>query len=175
MERSVKYWLFKTEPTVFGLTDLMASPQHTTAWDGVRNYEARNILRDRIARGDLGVLYHSSCPTPAAVALLDVVRAGYPDPTATDPRHPAYDPRSGEERPRWYAVDVHLLRPFPQSVPRVVMREHPILRLSRLMQPGNRLSVLPLTRDEMKAILELAGLAPDDYLIDTRDPMPANS
>ena len=152
-------WLFKTEPSTFGLDDLRAAPGATTSWDGVRNYQARNFLRDRIALGDRGILYHSSCAVPAAVALLEVVRAGYPEtPSSAPPRRSASAPES--ERPVWYAVDVRLLLPFPHPVTRPVMREHPDLTHSRLLQRGNRLSVLPLSAQEAHAILDLAGVDP---------------
>jgi predicted RNA-binding protein with PUA-like domain len=146
----MNYWLFKTEPSVFGLDDLRAAPHATTVWDGVRNYQARNFIRDEIARGDRGILYHSSCAVPAAVALLEVVRAGYPDPSA--------------DRPVWYAVDVRLLLAFPRPVSLAAMREDPDLADSRLLRRGNRLSIFPLTRKEIRAILVQAGLDADDHL-----------
>ena len=154
-------WLFKTEPSTFGLDDLRAAPGATTSWDGVRNYQARNFLRDRIALGDRGILYHSSCAVPAAVALLEVVRAGYPE-TPSLPSAPSRRPASAPEpeRPVWYAVDVHLLLPFPHPVTRPAMREHPDLIHSRLLQRGNRLSVLPLSAKEAQTILDLADVDP---------------
>lgn len=160
----MNFWLFKTEPAVFGLDDLRAAPGMTTVWDGVRNYEARNLLRDAVREGDLGVLYHSSCAEPAAVALLEVVRGGYPDPSAHDPEHPAHDPRSRPDRPVWYAVDVRLRTPFLRAVTRPAMREQPVLARSRLLRRGNRLSVLPLTPEEMSLILALGGLDPADVV-----------
>lgn len=164
----MNFWLFKTEPSTFGLDDLRAAPNATTVWDGVRNYQARNFLRDHVARGDRGVLYHSSCAVPSAVALLEVVRSGYPDPSAAArpvPPAPKGVREPADARAIWYAVDVRLLRPFPRPVPRPVMRTHPALLGSRLLQPGNRLSVFPLTRDEIGAILELAGLDGDALLV----------
>jgi predicted RNA-binding protein with PUA-like domain len=160
----VNFWLFKTEPTTFGLDDLRAAPDATTIWDGVRNYQARNFLRDRVARGDRGVLYHSSCAVPAAVALLEVVRSGYPDPSAVSRTAPQGTAERPDARAIWYAVDVRLLHPFPRPVPRAAMRAHPALVGSRLLQRGNRLSVFPLTREEIRAILDLAGLDGDALL-----------
>ncbi len=154
----MNHWLFKTEPSAFGLDDLHTAPHATTAWDGVRNYQARNFLRDRIALGDRGILYHSSCAVPAAVALLEVVRPGYPDPSAPPPSPPGRGPHRRPERSVWYAVDVRLLLPFPHPVPRAAMRGHPDLVGSRLLQRGNRLSVFPLSPEETRAILELADL-----------------
>jgi predicted RNA-binding protein with PUA-like domain len=102
----MRHWLLKTEPDTFGIDDLEAAPRKTTSWEGVRNYQARNMLRDDFTRGDLGFLYHSSCAEPAIVGIVEVVRAGYPDPSAWNPKSEYHDAKSAENKPVWYTVDV---------------------------------------------------------------------
>ena len=145
----MRYWLMKTEPQTFGLEQLAAAPRRTATWDGVRNYQARNMLRDDFSRGDQAFLYHSSCETPGIVAIMDVVRGGHPDPTATD---------SGDAaQPRWYAVDVRLRRRLGRTITLADLRAHAnrALRGMVLLRPGNRLSVMPVTPAQWKFILSL--------------------
>jgi len=106
----MRYWLMKTEPTTFGVEDLAAAPRHTTGWDGVRNYQARNMLRDEMRRGDQAFLYYSSCEVPGVAAIMQIAKAGYPDPTAFDRKNHHYDPDSDPKNPRWFMVDVQLKR-----------------------------------------------------------------
>src|ERR1700747_1382976 len=106
----MRYWLMKTEPESFSVEDLAAAPRSTTAWDGVRNYQARNLLRDEIKKGDRAFLYYSSCEAPGIVAIMQAVKEGYPAPTAFDRRHHHFDPESDPAKPRWYMVDVRLER-----------------------------------------------------------------
>ena len=149
------YWLLKTEPETFGIETLAALPRRTTCWDGVRNYQARNFLRDDMERGDEAFLYHSSCAVPGIVGLLRVVRAGYPDHTAFDRRHPHYDAASTPENPRWYMVDVQLVRRLARIITLDELRAHADARLAGLplLRPGNRLSVMPISAAHWRFIL----------------------
>ena len=151
------YWLLKTEPATFSVNTLAALPRRTTCWDGVRNYQARNFLRDRIARDDEVFLYHSSCDVPGIVGLLRVVRAGYPDDTAFDRRHPHYDAASKPDNPRWYMVDVQLTRRLKRIITLDELRAHAHTRLKgmQLLRTGNRLSVMPIDAAHWRFILSL--------------------
>ena len=151
------YWLLKTEPETFGIETLAALPRRTTCWDGVRNYQARNFLRDDMERGDEAFLYHSSCAVPGIVGLLRVVRAGYPDHTAFDRRHPHYDAASTPENPRWYMVDVQLVRRLARIITLDELRAHADAQLAGLplLRTGNRLSVMPISAAHWRFILAL--------------------
>jgi predicted RNA-binding protein with PUA-like domain len=151
----MNYWLFKSEPGSFSIDDLAARPGQTEPWDGVRNYQARNLLRDRIQRGDRGFFYHSHCPRPAIVGLVEVASGGRPDPTAFDPAAAHYDPNSAPEAPRWYLVDVRLLRRLQRPLPLAELKGHPELAGMALLQKGNRLSVQPVGAAEWQFILSL--------------------
>ena len=148
------YWLLKTEPDSFGIDDLARAPRKTTAWDGVRNYQARNMLRDQMQRGDQAFLYHSSCETPGIAGIVEVVKAGYPDTTAFDAKHHHYDPGSDPQSPRWYQVDVKLIRKLPRVITLDELREHAARKLSGmvLLRPGNRLSVMPVSAEHWRFI-----------------------
>jgi len=150
-------WLLKTEPATFGIDHLEARPRRTAGWDGVRNYQARNYLRDGVARGDRAFLYHSSCAEPGIVGTLRVVRAAYPDASAFDPRSDHYDPRSDAAAPRWFAIDVQLQRRLPRPITLAQLRAHAHGRLRgfTLLQRGNRLSVLPVSDAHWRFILSL--------------------
>jgi predicted RNA-binding protein with PUA-like domain len=151
----MKYWLMKSEPDVFGIDDLEAAPRSTTAWDGVRNYQARNMLRDELQRGDLAFLYHSSCKEPGIAGIVKVVRPGYPDPSALDRNSPYFDPQSDKQSPRWYSVDVKLDRRIDPPITLKELREHQrgALKDMLLLRRGNRLSVTPVTAKEWNFIL----------------------
>ncbi len=153
----MNHWLLKTEPSTFGVDDLERAPRRTTMWDGVRNYQARNMLRDRFAKGDRAFLYHSSCALPGIVALLRVARAGYPDPTAFDRGHPHHDAGSDPARPRWYAVDVQLERRLARVITLEELRAHAARKLATmvLLQRGSRLSVMPVSATHFEFILAL--------------------
>ena len=110
------YWLMKSEPSEFGIDDLARRPKRTEPWDGVRNYQARNMMRDEMKKGDLAFFYHSACAEPGIVGIMKVVREGYPDPTAFDPEDKHYDPKSDPDNPRWYLVDVGFVRKFKRTV-----------------------------------------------------------
>ena len=146
------YWLMKSDPDTFGLGHLKRCRNRTTCWDGVRNYSARNLLRDRIRKGDGVLFYHSQLTPPEVVATAVVVRSGYPDPTQFKPSEQYYDPRSIRENPRWYAVDIRLEREFDSPVPLPVIREAPGLEEMVLLH-RSRLSVQPVTPAEWKIIV----------------------
>jgi predicted RNA-binding protein with PUA-like domain len=151
-----RYWLFKTEPSAFSLDDLKAAPGAVAPWDGVRNYQARNLLRDEVRVGDGVLFYHSSTDPVGVVGLAEVVRAGYPDPTAWDPGSAHPDPRSTPESPRWYMVDVRYVRHFPRTVTLAELKRAPALKSMKVVQRGMRLSIQPVTAREWAAVLKLA-------------------
>ncbi|MBS0578401.1 MAG: EVE domain-containing protein [Proteobacteria bacterium] len=153
----MRHWLMKTEPGTFGLEDLAAAPKRTTPWDGVRNYQVRNMIRDEMKKGDLAFLYHSSCAVPGIVATMTIVKPGYPDPTAFDRRHHHYDPDSDPRNPRWYMVDVQLQKALARTVSLEELRAHANRELKgmALLRPGNRLSITPVEAAHWKFILAL--------------------
>ncbi len=154
----MRYWLFKSEPGCFSFQDLQNCPDATEHWDGVRNFQARNFLRDEIAVGDRVLFYHSSIPQPVVVGLCRVVRAGYPDHTALDPGSEHFDPKATPDKPIWYMVDVRAEQALPQPVPLEVIREHPSLRQMPLIN-RSRLSIQPLSELEFETILQLGGVS----------------
>ena len=149
------YWLFKSEPTSYSFADLLAEPDQTTGWDGVRNYQARNFLRDEISLGDGVLFYHSSASPPAVVGLARVARAGYPDPTQFDPQDDHCDPDSPPDAPRWFAVDIAFDEKFPRPVTLPELRADASLGDRVLLRKGSRLSVQPVTAAEWKRIVKL--------------------
>ena len=155
----MNYWLMKSEPGCFALDDLEQSPGKVAAWDGVRNFQARNLLRDAIKTGDGVLFYHSSCAEPAIVGLAEVLRGGYPDHTARDPGSDHYDPRATPDNPIWFMVDIQFLARLPQPLTREMLRSHPVLAGMMVLQRGSRLSVQPVTADEWRAVLAVAGMA----------------
>lgn len=147
----------KTEPETFGIDDLERAPRRTTSWDGVRNYQARNMLRDQMQRGDQVFLYHSSCDVPGIVGIVEVVKAGYPDPTAFERGHHHFDPDSDPKNPRWYMVDVKLVKRLPQPITLTQLRAHAAkLDGMVLLRNGNRLSVMPVSDAHWDYVLTLA-------------------
>jgi predicted RNA-binding protein with PUA-like domain len=156
-----RYWLFKSEPTAYSIDDLAREPNQTTCWDGVRNYQARNLLRDDVQVGDRVFFYHSSADPLAIVGTMEIVRAAYPDDTAFDPRHPHFDEKSRREEPTWYMVDVNLLHKFPAPVTRDVLIREKSLAKMMLLQRGSRLSIQPVTDEQWQVIHRLAGIKPD--------------
>lgn len=153
----MNYWLFKTEPGCFSFDDLKGRPDMTEHWDGVRNYQARNFLRDSIKTGDRVLFYHSSIPEPAVVGLAEVVRDGYPDVTALDPTGEHFDPKATPANPIWYMVDVRYLQPLPKQVTLEAIKGNPLLENMPLVK-RSRLSIQPVTRDEWQAILAMGGV-----------------
>jgi predicted RNA-binding protein with PUA-like domain len=154
--KSGNYWLVKSEPDVFSIDDLQAAKDQTTYWDGVRNYQARNTLRDQMKLGDKVLYYHSNADPSAVVGIAEVVRTGYPDHTAFDPKDPHFDPKSKAEAPTWYMVDVKFVEKFPRQLDLEQLRQVPELAGMVLLQRGSRLSVQPVRPQEFEAIVELA-------------------
>lgn len=150
------YWLFKSEPTCFSIDDLSNRPNQTAHWDGVRNYQVRNMLRDQIKSGDQAFFYHSSCQPPGIAGVMSIVKDGYPDFTAWDFASDHFDPHSTKEKPRWYMVDVKLIKKFPRLITLEEMKHHPKLKSMLIARKGNRLSITPVTTQEWTAINQLA-------------------
>jgi predicted RNA-binding protein with PUA-like domain len=151
-----QYWLLKSDADSFSFDDLWNSPSRTTHWDGVRNFQARNYMRDEMKKGDLAFFYHSGGSEPGIHGIVEIVREGYPDHTAIDPKDPHYDPRSkGGESP-WSMVDVHAIERLPRTVSLSEMRTKPELEGMPLLQKGNRLSVQKVGAAEWNAVLKLA-------------------
>ncbi len=150
------FWLMKSEPHVFSIDDLAAMPNRTSYWHGVRNYQARNLLRDEFRVNDKILFYHSSCAQPAVVGTAIVVRSGYPDHTAWDPKADYYDPKCKAENPRWYMVDVQLTEKLSRPVTLTEMRASEVLVNMPLLRKGNRLSVQPVSAKEFAHVLKLA-------------------
>lgn len=145
----------KSEPSEFGIDDLERRPDRTEGWDGVRNYQARNMMRDEMQPGDGVLFYHSNCETPGIVGIARIVRAAYPDPTAFDPSNKHYDPKSDPASPRWYMVDVRLERKLARTISLAELKSCPRLDGFALLRRGNRLSVMPVEPDQWDFILSL--------------------
>ncbi len=151
----MQYWLMKSEPDTYGIDDLRRMPEQTDHWDGVRNYQARNMMRDQMKIGDLAFFYHSNIKEPAIVGIMEVIREGYPDHTALDRKSSYYDPRSSAENPRWYMVDVRYVRHLQRPIGLAELKRHQALRNMPLLRRGNRLSIMPVTEMEWQYILKL--------------------
>ncbi len=152
-------WLMKTEPSAFGIEHLAAAPNGVERWDGVRNNQARNIIRDHMRPGQEAFLYHSSVRPPGVVGVMEIVSEPYPDPTAVDLCDVGVDPRSDPGGPRWFCVDVRLRERLPRLVSLQEIREEPVMEGSPLIRRGSRLSIVPVTEAQWHAIRRLAGLA----------------
>jgi predicted RNA-binding protein with PUA-like domain len=150
-----RYWLMKSEPEAFSIDDLARAKNGTTRWDGVRNYQARNFLRDEISLGDGVLFYHSSVDPPAVVGTARVARAGYPDPTQFDPQDSHRDPDSPPDTPRWFAVDIAFEKKFARPVTLAELRADEALAQMVLLRRGSRLSVQPVSAGEWKRIVKL--------------------
>ena len=153
----MNHWLLKSEPESFSIDALKAAPKQTTAWDGVRNYQARNMLRDSMKKGDLAFFYHSGCDVPGIVGIVAIAKEGYPDKTAFDRKHHHYDPESKPDDPRWYVVDVKLERKFKRIITLDELRQHAAKALKDfvLLRRGNRLSVMPVSQMDWEFVLSL--------------------
>lgn len=139
------FWLMKTEPNAFSLDDLISRPGQTEPWDGVRNYQARNMMRDEMKVGDLVFFYHSNCDVPGIVGIARIAREAYPDPTAFDATHKHYDPGSSQEKPRWLMVDLQFVRRLQRVISLAELKTHASkLDSFTLLRKGNRLSVMPV-------------------------------
>lgn len=153
---NMAYWLLKTEPLTFGITHLNSLSDQTTMWEGVRNYQARNNLRS-MRQGDLAFFYHSSCKVPGITGIVEVVRESYPDVTAFDKKSDYFDPKSTEQNPIWYLVDVRLVKKLNRMVTLATLREQLKLKDMVLLRKGNRLSVLPVTEQEWQTVMKIMG------------------
>lgn len=154
----MSFWLFKTEPGCFSFEDLKNRPNMTEHWDGVRNFQARNFLRDRIKTGDLVLFYHSSIPQPGIVGLAEVVRNGYPDFTALDPNGEHFDPKASPDNPIWYMVDVRYREPLPRMVTLEQIKNNQLLTDMPLVK-RSRLSIQPVQPEEGQIILAMGGMS----------------
>lgn len=152
----MQYWLMKSEPDTFGIDDLIARPQQTEPWDGVRNYQARNMMRDDMRIGDKAFFYHSNCAEPGIVGIAAIVKAAYPDVTALDPGSKYFDPKATPDNPRWYRVDVRFERRFARTVSLHAMKQHPGLTGMAVLARGSRLSITPVDPAHWQIILGLA-------------------
>lgn len=152
----MKYWLFKSEPDVFGIDHLAALPKGTDSWDGIRNYQARNFMRDDMKIGDQGFFYHSRSDPPGIVGIVEIVREAYPDHTALDPASPYHDPKATPDNPRWMMVDVAFRERFREIVPLGNLKSQKGLEDMVVAQKGSRLSITPVSAKEWKIVLRLA-------------------
>jgi predicted RNA-binding protein with PUA-like domain len=150
----MQYWLFKTEPDAFSVDDLANMPKQIEHWDGIRNYQARNFLRDDVKLGDLVFIYHSSCKDVGIVGLAEVVKEGYVDHTQFDPESKYYDPKSAEDKPRWIMVDIQFKQKFKQALPLKEIKQMPEITDIGLVQKGHRLSIMPVKQSEFEWLLE---------------------
>ena len=149
------YWLMKSEPSVFGIDDLKKKPKQTSHWDGVRNYQARNFMRDQMRIGDRAFFYHSSCPEPGIAGIVEITAQAYPDAAQFDRKSPYFDAKATREAPRWVSVDVTLVDKF-RYVSLAELRKHAGLARMRILQRGNRLSVTPVDPAEWAFVAKLA-------------------
>lgn len=150
---NMNYWLLKSEPDTFSIDDLKRI--QTDHWDGVRNYQARNMLRDHIKKGDLAFFYHSNCDEPGIVGIVTIITEGYPDHKALDPESKYYDPKSTAENPRWYMVDVRFKRKLKRKITLTELKAEKTLATFPLVRKGNRLSVLPVSLLQWQHILKM--------------------
>jgi len=153
----MNYWLMKSEPDVFGIEHLKAMPEQTEHWDGVRNYQARNMMRDDMKVGDQVFFYHSNCDVPGIVGIMEVVREGYPDHTAFEPEQKYYDPKSDPEKPRWMMVDIRFVRDLKRNISLQELKGYAEADLTDmpLVRKGNRLSIMPVSEQQWDFILGL--------------------
>lgn len=149
----MRYWLMKSEPDEVSIDDALAAPGQTVPWTGVRNYQARNFMRDTMQIGDGVLFYHSSCPEPGIAGLAEVASTPYPDETQFDPHSPYFDPKATRENPRWMLVDVRALEKT-RLIPLVEMRATPALETMQVLQKGSRLSITPVTKCEWNYIVK---------------------
>ncbi|MBU3018028.1 EVE domain-containing protein [Paraglaciecola agarilytica] len=152
----MQYWLFKTEPDAFSIDDLAARPNQTEHWDGIRNYQARNFLRDQVKQGDKVFIYHSSCKDVGIAGLAEVLKEAYPDHTQFDPESHYYDPKSSPDNPRWVMVDVKFIEKFPDVLALKKIKTMPEISEVGLVKKGHRLSIMPVNEQEFSALLAAA-------------------
>lgn len=156
----MSYWLMKSEPSMFGIDDLCNKASQTEHWDGVRNYQARNMMRDQMKLGDLAFFYHSNCELPGIVGIVEIVREAYPDFTAFDPDNKHYDPKSTPDKPCWMMVDVKYCRSLRRVITLKELKQYPELSDLALVRKGNRLSIMPVDKDQWNFILAMEPCEP---------------
>jgi predicted RNA-binding protein with PUA-like domain len=149
----MQYWLFKTEPDAFSIDDLIAMPNQTEHWDGIRNYQARNFLRDEVKLGDHVFIYHSSCKDVGIVGVAEVVKEGYVDHTQFDPESKYFDPKSPKDKPRWMMVDIQFKQKFSKILPLKTIKNMPEITDIGLVKKGGRLSIMPVQQTEFECLL----------------------
>jgi predicted RNA-binding protein with PUA-like domain len=154
----MNYWLMKSEPDTYSIDDLKAEPKKTDHWDGIRNYQARNFMRDEMKKGDAVFFYHSNCDEPGIVGIAEVAKEAYPDHTAFDPKQKYFDAKSDPENPRWLMVDIRYKRKFKSTVSLKQLKANPALADMRVVQKGMRLSIMPVTQYEWDTVLTMAGI-----------------
>lgn len=152
----MNYWLMKSEPTSFSLDTLQALPKKTTAWDGVRNYQARNMMKDDMRVGDLAFFYHSNCKIPGIVGITQISSKAYPDPTQFNPESDYFDPKATPDKPIWWLVDVTFKQKFKSIVTLDTLKEEAALADLWILRRGNRLSITPITHAQWQTIVALA-------------------
>ena len=151
----MNYWLMKSEPNEFGIDDLFNKTDLTEHWDGVRNYQARNMMRDAMKLGDQVFFYHSNCDEPGIVGIMEVAREGYPDFLAFDPNDKHLDPKSSPDNPRWFMVDVKYVKKLSRTITLKELKQHPQVEELALVRRGNRLSIMPVSKQQWDFILSL--------------------
>ncbi|TNE95713.1 MAG: EVE domain-containing protein [Deltaproteobacteria bacterium] len=150
----MNYWLMKSEPDVFGIDDLKRVKKEP--WDGVRNYQARNYMRDEMKKGDKILFYHSNTDVPGVVGIMEVSKEAFPDHTSWDKKSKYFDPKSSEENPRWFMIEVKYVSKFPRTVSLQEMKDMKPLSEMKILQKGNRLSITPVTKAEFDHIVKVA-------------------
>jgi predicted RNA-binding protein with PUA-like domain len=149
------YWLMKSEPGEFSIDDLKQMGSRTEPWDGVRNYQARNMMRNEMKPGDQAFFYHSACEEPGIVGIMKIAGGSHPDPTAFDPKDRHFDPKSDRENPRWFLVDVKFVRKLKRTISLSELKEHDAIADMVLLRRGNRLSIMPVSENDWNYILAL--------------------
>lgn len=152
----MNYWLFKSEPETFSIDALKQAAKQTTHWEGVRNYQARNMMRDDMGVGDKAFFYHSNCTPPGIVGVMEIVKTGYPDYSAWDPKSKYFDPKSLPNKPLWFMVDVRFVKKFKRIITLGELKKHPALKNMLVTRKGNRLSITPITKDEWEIVLKMS-------------------
>lgn len=153
-----RYWLMKSEPDVFSFEDLKSEPKKTACWEGVRNYQARNFMRDEMKKGDGVLFYHSNTKPPGVAGIAEIAREGYVDHYQFDKKSKYFDPKADPDNPRWFMVDVKYKKPFQHYVSLPELRENPALKDMLVIQRGQRLSIQPVSEKEWKAVLKMGGI-----------------
>lgn len=152
----MNYWLMKTEPQTFSIDDLKNSPKQISSWDGVRNYQARNFMRDEMKKGDQVLIYHSSCKNVGVAGIAEVVKESHPDLSALDAKSPYFDPKATQKEPRWYMVAVKWKKTFKEVLPLSQIKDEDKLKDMLIIKKGNRLSITPVSKKEFDTILNLS-------------------